>query len=79
VRVDASPVGTDRVPRTVLPHDALKVTAYDEHDFGAFEAAGRKMFFKIDHYNKRLNMHSPDPSDPLLTGRVITIMLAEEY
>ena len=52
---------------------------YGEHDFGQFEVAGLKIFFKIDYYDKRLNMHSPDPSDPLVTERVITIMLAEEY
>jgi len=46
---------------------------YEEHDFGSFEADGHKIFFKIDYYD------SPDPSDPAVTNRVITIMLAEEY
>ena len=49
------------------------VTPNEEHDFGSFEADGHKIFFKIDYYD------SPDPSDPAVTNRVITIMLAEEY
>jgi hypothetical protein len=52
---------------------------HEEHDFGAFEANGHKVLFKIDYFDKHLNAHSPDPSDPVITERVITIMLAEEY
>ena len=52
---------------------------HQEHDFGSFEAEGHTIFFKIDYYDKQLQMHSPDPSNPAVTQRVITIMLAEEY
>jgi hypothetical protein len=52
---------------------------YEEHDFGAFEIDGNKLFFKIDYYDKSRCCHSPDPADPSVTERVITIMLAEEY
>jgi hypothetical protein len=52
---------------------------HQEHDFGSFEVHGETIFFKIDHYDKSLAAHSPDPSDPSVTERVITIMLASEY
>src|ERR1700682_3872468 len=52
---------------------------HEEHDFGAFDADGHRIFFKIDYYDKTLSMHSPDASDPTVTKRVITIMLAQEY
>lgn len=52
---------------------------YEEHDFGSFEAEGESVFFKIDYYDLTLSAHSPDPSDPTVTKRVITIMLAHEY
>jgi hypothetical protein len=51
----------------------------EEHDFGAFDADGHRVFFKIDYYDKTLTYHSPDASDASVTERVITIMLAEEY
>jgi hypothetical protein len=52
---------------------------HEEHDFGLFAADGNTIFFKIDYFDKTLSYHSPDPSDPTVTERVITIMLAEEY
>jgi uncharacterized protein DUF3768 len=52
---------------------------HQEHDFGSFDADGHTVFFKIEYYDKNLKYHSPDPADPTVTERVITIMLAEEY
>lgn len=52
---------------------------YGEHDFGAVTVAGRVAFFKIDYLDLDLLNHSPDPADPAVTRRVMTIMLAEEY
>ncbi len=52
---------------------------YGEHDFGSFEYLGEKLFWKIDYFDTTLEFASPDPGDPTLTIRVLTIMLAEEY
>ena len=52
---------------------------YSEHDFGVVHVQGRRVFFKIDYYDMDLCFASPDPADPKVTRRVMTIMLAEEY
>jgi len=52
---------------------------YGEHDFVSVEVEGRKVFAKIDYYDKNLEFGSEDPSDPEKTTRVMTIMLAEDY
>ena len=52
---------------------------YEEHDFGSFEAEGHTIFFKIDYFDRHLKYLSPDPTDPAVTVRVITVMLADEY
>lgn len=52
---------------------------YGERDFGAFEIEGQRLFWKIDYYDLNLAMASPDPTDPAVTRRVLTLMLAEEY
>ena len=50
-----------------------------EHDFGSIQLRENTIFWKIDYYDLDLHMHSPDPSDPTVTARILTIMLAEEY
>ena len=52
---------------------------YGEHDFGALTVEGTRTFFKIDYLDRGLTGHSPDPVDPTVTARVLTVMLAEEY
>jgi hypothetical protein len=70
-----------RIVKTIAIYDDFchAIDPYEEHDFGSFEADGHTIFFKIDYYNKAFTSHSPDPSDPSVTERLITIMLAEEY
>ena len=52
---------------------------YEEHDFGSIDLCGERIFWKIDAYSKCLEYGSPDASNPEVTARVMTIMLASEY
>jgi hypothetical protein len=52
---------------------------HGEHDFGAFEHDGKKLFWKIDYYDAACKYGSEDPADPAQTTRVLTIMFANEY
>ncbi|TAU15515.1 DUF3768 domain-containing protein [Rhizobium ruizarguesonis] len=79
---------------SALPHDqrlALLMTVvgfddfnagndpYNEHDFGAIEQDRVSYFWKIDYYDQDYDMGSPDPANPHVTRRVLTIMRADEY
>lgn len=77
-------LGSEFVERTVKALVAFddfhhENDPYEEHDFGAFDVDGHRLFFKISYYDRTLTYHSPDPADPNVTERIITIMLAEEY
>lgn len=52
---------------------------YREHDFGSLIWRGERVFWKIDYYDAAMGGGSPDPLDPCLTTRVMTVMLACEY
>ena len=75
------PEAVERIVKTIAVFDDFchANDPHEEHDFGSFEADGHRIFFKIDYYDETLTYHSPDPADPSVTKRVITIMLAEEY
>jgi Protein of unknown function (DUF3768) len=75
------PQAVERIVKTIAVYDDFchANDPHEEHDFGCFEADGHRIFFKIDYYDKTVAYLSPDPADPTVTQRVITIMLAEEY
>lgn len=50
---------------------------YGEHDMGSLRHGSARVFWKIDYYDLELVYGSPDPSDPAVTTRVLTIMLTE--
>lgn len=52
---------------------------HGEHDFGRIEVGGEAYFWKIDCYDVDLEYGSPDPTDPAVTTRVLTIMRSDEY
>ena len=52
---------------------------YAEHDFGSFRFQDTTIFWKFDYYDLDLTMHSPDPADPDVTARVLTVLLGSEY
>ena len=52
---------------------------YGEHDFGSESIGSITVFWKIDYFDNMMSGLSADPSDPSMTKRVMTLMLASEY
>jgi hypothetical protein len=82
-------IGVKALGALLLPRVDDAIAAFDEfdedsdphgeHDFGVVEVGGHEIMFKIAYCDKELLYLSPDPSNPEVTSRVMTIMLAEEY
>ena len=81
--------GVNALPPDALAEALRKVRAFDdftndndphgEHDFGAFEVGGERLFWKVEYYDRAMEFGSEDPSDLAQTTRVLMIMLADEY
>jgi Protein of unknown function (DUF3768) len=77
------------LPMTVKARALMRVQSFTdftadndphgEHDFGSFEVADHKFFWKIEYYDQDGINGSEDPANPEKTTRVLTIMLADEY
>ena len=52
---------------------------HGERDFGDITLFGTNLLFKIDYYDKDLQFASDDPTDPAVTNRVLTVMLASDW
>ena len=52
---------------------------HGEHDFGVINEGDIRCLWKIDYYDRDMELMSPDPADPSVTTRVLTVMLADEY
>ena len=52
---------------------------HGERDFGKFKIENYEFIWKIDYYDPTHQYLSEDPTNPAVTLRVMTIMLAEEY
>jgi hypothetical protein len=81
--------GVEAMPAERRKSLLAKVRAFDvftedndprgEHDFGAVDEGGLRYFWKIDSYDRATEFGSPDPADPAVTTRVLTILRADEY
>ena len=52
---------------------------WGEHDCASLTVGEIRLIWKIDYHDRSLAALSPDPADPKVTVRVLTVMLADEY
>ncbi len=67
--------------RAIRDYDqfGVDVDPHGERDFGRFTFRDAALYWKIDYYDRALDFGSPDPADPQVTTRVVTILLTSEY
>jgi hypothetical protein len=69
--------------RTQVLKSVREFTRFDEmrdteHRFGVIEYEGGEYFFQMAYYDLTLQAHSPDPANPRVTRRVLTVGLVTE-
>jgi Protein of unknown function (DUF3768) len=71
---------TDRIIKTITTFDDFCCAndPTEDNRTGSFEAEGRTILYKIDHYERLPESPSPKPADQMDRVRIITVMLAEE-
>ena len=52
---------------------------HGDHSFGAVTVNGKKVWWKIDLYDRAYEFGTPDPLDEDETRRVLTILFPSEY
>lgn len=52
---------------------------YGEHNFGRIIYNDNIIYWKIDYLDTNMEVGSEDPSDPIKTNRVMTLMLSHEW
>jgi hypothetical protein len=67
-------LGTEGAARVLAAVAGFDAFTGDNDPYGEHDCA-----ILTDYYDRDLAYHSPDPSDPTVTERVMTVMLASEY
>jgi hypothetical protein len=52
---------------------------WGEHDCASLTVGEIRLIWKVDYFDRSRRIHSPEPADPKVTVRVLTVMLADEY
>ena len=67
--------------RTLADYDSFDSDndPHGERDFGDIQVFDTDLLWKIDYYDLKLEFAPPDPADPDVTIRVLTVMLENEY